>query len=182
MESEFQALVDNHTWTLCPQPSNRNIIHNKWVYKIKQKPDGSIERYKTRLVAKWFEQRDGINYTETFSPVIKPATMRLLLTLAVHHNWPIKHIDIANAFLHGHLNEEVFMEQPKGFVDTHHPDFVCKLQKRFMVLNKLQELGFISSLKPFLSLALHDLFLIHLYLCCKENISAFLFLFMLMIL
>jgi hypothetical protein len=129
MESEYQALLDNKTWFLCPRPSNRNVIHNKWVFKLKQKPDGSIERYKARLVAKGFEQRNGIDYTETFSPVIKPATARLLLAIAVQYNWPIKQLDVFNAFLHGYLTEEVFMEQLQGFVDKDQPDAVCLLQK-----------------------------------------------------
>jgi hypothetical protein len=75
MEQEFQALLENQTWTLCLRPRNHNIIKNKWVYKLKQNLDGTIDRYKASLVAKGFQQRDGIDYTETFSPVIKPATM-----------------------------------------------------------------------------------------------------------
>jgi hypothetical protein len=88
MESELQALHENDTWTLCPRPLNKNIIKNKWVFKLKQHLDGSIERYKARLVAKGFQQRDGIDYIETFNPVIKPATIRILLSLAGHlSNW-----------------------------------------------------------------------------------------------
>jgi hypothetical protein len=158
MESEFQALLDNATWTLCSRPRGRNVIHNKWVYKLKQKPNGTIDRYKARLVAKGFEQRDGIDYSETFSPVIKPATMRLLLALAVNFQWPIKQLDVSNAFLHGNLLEEVYMEQPQGFVDKRYPDFVCKLNKALYGLKQaprawfhrltqaLHNLGFIGSL------------------------------------
>jgi hypothetical protein len=101
MTEEYQALLSNGTWTLCRRPPNQNIISNKWVYRIKQKSDGSVERFKARLVAKGYEQQNGIDYIETFSPVIKPATIR----------------------------ENVFMEQPKGFVDPTHPDHVCKLHK-----------------------------------------------------
>jgi hypothetical protein len=129
MESEFQALLDNHTWTLCPRPPHRNIIKKKWVYKLKQKVDGTIDRYKARLVAKGFQQQDGIDYTETFSPVIKPATIRLILALALNFNWPLKQLDVSNAFLHGVLTEEVFMEQPQGFVHPQFPNHVCKLGK-----------------------------------------------------
>jgi hypothetical protein len=83
MAEEFQALMNNATWTLCPRPPHQNIISNKWVYRIKQKVDGSINKLKSILVAKGFEQQNGIDYTETFSPVIKPATIRVILSLAV---------------------------------------------------------------------------------------------------
>ena len=99
------------------------------MYKLKQKSDSSIERYKARLVVKVFEQQGGIDYTKTFSPVIKPATIRLVLSLAVHYNWMLCQLDASNAFLHGFLEEEVFMEQLQGFVDSSKPDFVCKLHK-----------------------------------------------------
>jgi len=123
------ALFSNNTWTLCPKPPHRHVIHNKWVYKIKRHVDGSVKYFKARLVAKGFEQQSGIDYTETFSPVIKLATIRHMLALAIHFDWPIRQLDISNAFRHGSLNEEVYMEQPLGFVDPTHPDFVCKLRK-----------------------------------------------------
>jgi hypothetical protein len=99
MTEEFQALQHNGTWTLCPRPPHQNIISNKWVYRIKQNSDGTIERFKARLVAKGFEQQNGIDYTETFSPVIKPATIRVILSLAVQFDWTIRQLDISNAFL-----------------------------------------------------------------------------------
>jgi hypothetical protein len=129
MQQEFDALISNGTWSLCPRPQNQNVIHNKWVYRIKQKSDGTIDRFKTRLVAKGFEQQSGIDYTETFSPVIKPSTICILLALAVHFSWPIRQLDVSNAFLHGSLMEKVFMEQPQGFKDATHPHYVCKLHK-----------------------------------------------------
>lgn len=107
MESEFQAILANDTWTLCPQPHGRHVILNKWVYK--QKPDGSIDRYKVRLVAKGFEQKDGAYYNETFSPVIKLATIRLLLTVALHFDWTIRQLDVINTFLHAYHTKEVYM-------------------------------------------------------------------------
>jgi hypothetical protein len=158
MLQEFQALVSNGTWTLCPRPLNHNIIRNKWVYKIKQKPDGSIERFKAWLVARGFEQQCGIDYNETFSPVIKPSTIRIILSLAIQFDWSIQQLDISNAFLHGYLGEEVFMEQPQGFIDREHPDYVSKLHKSLYGLKQaprawfnrlssfLVELGFIASL------------------------------------
>jgi len=83
MESEFKALLKNNAWSLCPRPSSHHIVRNKWVYKIKQKPDGSTDRYKVRLVAKGFDQRSGVNYLETFSLVVKPIIVHLILALAI---------------------------------------------------------------------------------------------------
>jgi hypothetical protein len=116
MTQEFEALISNGTWTLCPRPLNQHVIRNRWVYKIKQRSDGSIDRFKARLVAKGFEPQSGVDYTETFSPMIKSPTIYILLALAVHYNWPIKQLDVSNAFLHGSLMEEVFMEQPQGLL------------------------------------------------------------------
>jgi hypothetical protein len=116
MQLEFDALIQNGTWTLCPRPRMHNVIRNIWVFKVKRKANGSIDRFKARLVAKGFDQQSGINYTETFSPVIKASTIRVILALAVHFDWPIRQLDVSNAFLQGSLGEEVYMEQPLGFV------------------------------------------------------------------
>lgn len=89
-------------------------MRNKWVFKIKQHADGIIDRYKARLVAKGFDQVVGLDFIETFSPVIKLVTIRLALALSVHYNWSIIQLDISNAFLHGYLEEEIYMEQPQG--------------------------------------------------------------------
>lgn len=89
-------------------------MRNKWVFKIKQHADGIIDRYKARLVAKGFDQVVGLDFIETFSPVIKLVTIRLALALLVHYNWSIIQLDISNAFLHGYLEEEIYMEQPQG--------------------------------------------------------------------
>jgi hypothetical protein len=129
MAEEFQALISNGIWTLCPPPSHQNIISNKWVYRIKRKPDRSMERFNARLVAKGYEQQCGIDYTETFSLVIKASTIRVILSLAIQFDWSIRQLDVSNAFLHGSLDEEVFMHQPKGFVDKSFPHFVCILNK-----------------------------------------------------
>uniref|UniRef100_A0A2N9HGK2 Reverse transcriptase Ty1/copia-type domain-containing protein n=1 Tax=Fagus sylvatica TaxID=28930 RepID=A0A2N9HGK2_FAGSY len=150
MGEEFDALQLNGTWSLTPRPPNKNVIRNKWVYKLKQKSDGSIDRYKARLVAKGFEQKDGIDYTETFSPMVKPTTICVVLTLAGHFGWPIRQLDVSNAFLHGSLAEEVFMEQPQGFIDANHPDYVCRLHKTIYGLNQAPRAWF-TQLSPTVS-------------------------------
>jgi histone deacetylase 1/2 len=129
METEFTALQNNRTWRLVPPRSGVNIIDCKWVFKIKKKADGSIERYKARLVAKGFKQRYGLDYEDTFSPVVKPATIRLLLSMALSHGWHLRQLDIQNAFLHGVLEEEVFMRQPPGFEDPTYSSHLCRLYK-----------------------------------------------------
>jgi histone deacetylase 1/2 len=99
------------------------------VYKIKRKANGSIDRYKARLVAKGYKQRYGIDYEDTFSLVVKAATTRLVLSLAISKGWSLRQLDVQNAFLHGLLEEEVFMHQPPGYKDSQHPTYVCKLDK-----------------------------------------------------
>jgi hypothetical protein len=158
MQLEYDALMLNGTWTLCPRPSHHNVIRNKWVFKIKKKADGSIERFKARLVAKGFDQQSDIDYTETFSPVIKASTIRVILALVVHFDWQIRQLDVSNAFLQGSLCEEVYMEQPPGFIDNTQPDLMCKLHKAIYGLkhaprawftrlsNFLLDIGFQASL------------------------------------
>lgn len=127
MSKEIQALHANHTWDLVTLPPGKKPIGSKWVYKVKLKSDGSLERCKARLVAKGYNQRYGIDYEETFSPVVKMATVRILLSLAANRNWELHQLDVNNAFLHGVLKEEVYMRVPEGI---HNPfNLVCLLRK-----------------------------------------------------
>ncbi|PKU60478.1 Retrovirus-related Pol polyprotein from transposon TNT 1-94 [Dendrobium catenatum] len=129
MSDEFMALQKQGTWSLQPPPSNKPILGCKWIFKLKTTPDGKIDRYKARLVAQGFDQEHGVNFTETFSPVAKLPTIRVLLLIALHQNWPTLQFDISNAFLHGDLHEEVYMKQPPAFTDNQHPHYVCRLHK-----------------------------------------------------
>jgi hypothetical protein len=132
MDEEFAALMKNKTWRLVPPHSGKNIIDCRWIYKVKRKSDGSIDRYKARVVAKGFKQRYGIDYEDTFSPVVKIATVRLVLSIAVSRGWSLRQLDVKNAFLHGVLEEEVYMRQPPGYEDKGKPTHVCKLDKGYM--------------------------------------------------
>ncbi|TXG50620.1 hypothetical protein EZV62_023144 [Acer yangbiense] len=129
MKDEYAALLNNKTWTLVPFQLNMNVVGNKWVYRVKYNPDGSILKYKARLVAKGFHQTPDLDFFDTYSPVIKASTIRVVFTLAVSNGWDIQQVDINNAFLNGELKELVFMQQPEGFIDQSHPSYVCKLEK-----------------------------------------------------
>ncbi|KAK1418428.1 hypothetical protein QVD17_27572 [Tagetes erecta] len=128
MNKEMEALNRNQTWDLVDLPPGRKAIGCKWVYKIKHDPSGAISRYKARLVAKGFSQREGIDFDETFSPVVKMVTVRTVFSLAVQHNWPLYQLDVDNAFLYGDLNEEVYMKPPEGYYSSAETR-VCKLKR-----------------------------------------------------
>jgi hypothetical protein len=157
MQTEFNALLQNHTWTLVPPQQATNLVGCKWVFKVKRHADGSIERHKAHLVAKGFHQQAGLDYGETFSPVVKPTTIRTVLSMAYSPGWDMRQIDIQNAFLHGFLDEEVYMSQPPSFSNPTLPHHVYKLHKALYGLKQaprawfpkfstmLCDLGFISS-------------------------------------
>jgi hypothetical protein len=129
MQEELEALKKNNTWKLVPLPEGKKIVGCKWVFSIKYKADGSIDRYKARLVAKGFTQTYGIDYLETFSPVAKLNTVRVLLSLAANLDWPLHQLDVKNAFLHGDLDEEVYMDIPPGYTGSAETKIVCKLER-----------------------------------------------------
>ncbi|XP_075486450.1 uncharacterized protein LOC142526062 [Primulina tabacum] len=112
---EMKALKMNNTWNLVELPQGKTTVGCKWVFTVKYRAYGWIERYKARLVARGFTQTYGIDYTETFAPVAKINTFRILLSLAANLDWPLHQLDIKNAFMNGDLEEEVFMSQPPGF-------------------------------------------------------------------
>lgn len=114
---EYIALMSQGTWTLVSPPPGAPIIGCKWIFKIKRNSDGSVSRYKAKLVAQGFQQTEGVDYSETFSPVIKQPTVRVVFSLALHFGGSIRQLDISNAFLHGTLQDRVYVRQPQGYVD-----------------------------------------------------------------
>ena len=126
---ELKALEKNKTWTLVSALTEQKLVGCKWVFTAKFNADGSLERRKARLVAKGFTQTYGVDYQETFAPVAKINTIRILLSLAVNFGWKLHQLDVKNAFLNGDLEEEVYMRLPPGFEDIYGLDKVCRLKK-----------------------------------------------------
>lgn len=127
MESEYNSLLQNETWILVEKPENQRVIDNKWVFKVKKNPDDTIDRYKARLVCRGFNQEYGIDYMETFAPVVRFDSLRAILAIVAERKMHMLQFDVKTAFLNGELEEDVFMKQPTGFDDN--SGRVCKLQK-----------------------------------------------------
>lgn len=129
MQDEIDSLYETSTWTLVEKPAHVNIVKSKWIFKVKQDADGNTIRYKARLVAKGFTQEYGIDYFDTFSPVIRHSSIRLLFALAVQYNLQMEQLDVVTAFLNGILDETIYMYQPEGFVVEGEKNKVCLLHK-----------------------------------------------------
>jgi hypothetical protein len=153
MAEEYKVLADNGTWRLVPRLPRANVITGKWVFKHKYRADGSLARHNARCVVRGFSQRYDIDYDATFSPVVKPATIRAVLSIAASRSWPIHQLDVKNAFLHDHLNKTVYCQQPPGFVDPTAPDHVCLLQSPYMGSSRRPWRGTSVSLASFSGLA-----------------------------
>jgi Reverse transcriptase (RNA-dependent DNA polymerase) len=166
MSSELTALARNNTWQLVNPPPNANIISCKWLFKIKCHADGTIARYKARLVAKGYTQEEGLDYFDTFSPVVKPTTIRTVLTIVLAQKWHIHQLDVNNASLHGELQEIIFMQQPPGFRDPLNSHKICLLNKALYGLKQAPRAWF-TKLKTFL-LDRH-------FVCSQSDNSLFIF-------
>lgn len=174
LSDEINALLKKRTFLVHVNDS-QNVIGCQWVFRIKCNPDGTIARYKACLVVKGFHQRPGLNFQETFSTVIKSTTIFLILSLALSYWWRIRQLDVQNAFLYGTLGEEVFMQQPPGFINSTCQSHICRLQKAIYGLKQVprawyNELKFFSS---FIVLRIHNL--ISLFLFIRALISLYTF-------
>jgi hypothetical protein len=130
MDKEIATLEAAKTWTTVPQPQGKNIVGSKWVFRIKRKSDGSIDKYKARLVARGFTQIYGVDYFDTYSPVAKMASFRLILAMAARYDWDVESFDFNGAYLNGTLSddEEIYMKEPPGY-ETQGERSVKRLQK-----------------------------------------------------
>ncbi|KAH9725713.1 hypothetical protein KPL70_007982 [Citrus sinensis] len=129
MQEEIEALHKNKTWELVPLPRGRKAIGNKWVYKIKRDGNDQVEQYRARLVVKGYAQKEGIDFNEIFSPVVRLTTVRIVLAMCSTFDLHLEQLDVKTAFLHGELEEEIYMLQPEGFAEIGKENLVCKLNK-----------------------------------------------------
>ena len=155
MDKEFDSLMKCNTWELTPLPRGRKAIGCKWVYKLKYLSTGEVERFKARLCAKGFSQVEGIDYDETFAPVAKFTSIRVVLAIAAVLDLDLTQMDVDTAFLYGLLEDEIYMKQPEGYVVSGKEEFVCKLKRGLYGLKQspriwngtldkfLQEQGFV---------------------------------------
>lgn len=150
MKLEIQALEENHIWDLVLKSSNQHIVDCKWLFKVKYNSDGTVERYKARLVAREFTQTLGVDYYDTYAPIAKMITVRLFLTIAASKNWNVYQLDVSNAFLNGDLLETVYMKLPPGYsflsslCPVNPQDYVCKLCKSLYVLKQAPRCWFVK--------------------------------------
>ncbi|KAL9253629.1 Retrovirus-related Pol polyprotein from transposon TNT 1-94-like protein [Drosera capensis] len=129
MEDEMKSLHDNHTFDLMKLPKDKKALKNRWIYRVKYESDSTSPRYKARLVVKGFGQRKGVDFNEIFSPVVRMSSIRTVLSLTATLDLEVEQMDVKIAFLHGDLEEEIYMEQPDGFRVKDKADYVCKLKK-----------------------------------------------------
>ena len=129
MKDEMNSMASNGVWNLVELPDGAKAIECKWVFKTKKDSLGNIERYKARLVAKGFTQNEGIDYKETFSPVSKKDSLRVIMTLVAHFDLELQQMDVKTAFLNGNLEEKIYMKQLEGFSSSGGEHLVCKLKK-----------------------------------------------------
>lgn len=178
MQMEYDSQIKSGTWSLVPRLVATNVIRSMWLYRHKFDAEGNIVRHKARLVENGKSQEVGVDCDETFSPVVKPATIRTVLDLALARDWPLHQLDVKNAFLHGNLEETVYMHQPPGFVDPKRPNHVCLLKKSLYGLKQapqawynrfatfVRKLGFIQSSSD-----------VSLFIFCRGSYMAYLLLY-----
>lgn len=129
MDAEMKSIEKNNTWELTDLPKGQKAIGVKWIFKTKLNEKGEIDKHKARLVAKGYKQEYGVDYKEVFAPVARQDTIRLVISLAAQNTWPIFQLDVKSAFLHGELQEQVFVDQPPGYVQRGHEEKVLRLKK-----------------------------------------------------
>ena len=125
INDEVESILQNHTWELVDLPLSSKPLGYKWIFKKKMKADGSIDKYKARLVIKGYKQKEGLDYFDTYSSMTRISSIRMLIAIAAIHNLEIHQMDVKTAFLNGDLDEEIYMEQPEGFMVPGQEKKVC---------------------------------------------------------
>ena len=136
MVEEYDSIVRNSAWEIVPRPVDKSVVGSRWIYKVKQVADGSVEKYKARFVAWGFSQIEGIDYEETFAPVARYSSIRTILALSAQMGWHIHQMDVKTVFLNGIIEKEVYIEQPKGFEIFSSESHVCRLKRELYGLNQ----------------------------------------------
>ena len=129
MVEEYDSVVQNNVWDVAPRPQDKSVVSFRWIYKVKQANDGSVDKHKVRFVSRGFSQVEGIDYNETFAPVARYSSIRLILALSAQMGWKIHQMDVKTTFLSGKIEEEVYIEQPKGFETFDRESHVCRLKR-----------------------------------------------------
>jgi hypothetical protein len=129
MVEEYHSILKNDVWDIVLRPKGKSVVTSKWIYKIKHTTDGSVEKYKARFVARGFSQVEGIDYEETFDPLARYTSIPTIIALVASMGWKLHQMDVKTTFLNGEIEEEVYIEQPKGFVIHDEKSHVCKLKK-----------------------------------------------------
>ena len=129
MVEEYQSIIKNYVWEIVPRPKDKSVVSSKCIFKTKNSTYGSIEKYKTRFIARGFSQKEGINYEETFAPVARYTSISTILVLASNMKWKLHHMDVNTTFLNCLIEEEVYNEQSQGFDTDDQETHVCQLVK-----------------------------------------------------
>ena len=152
MIGEYKSIMKNDVWEVVPRLAGKSVVTSRWLYKIKHAADGSVKKYKARFVARGLNQKEGIDYDETFAPVARYTTIRTIISLVAVFRWKLHHMDVKTTFLNGKIEEEVYIEQPEGFVTHGKKTHVCKLKKALYGLKQAPRVwyarmdGFLHSL------------------------------------
>eukprot|EP00253_Pinus_taeda_P025283 PITA_25283 len=141
MVEEYDSIVRNSAWEIVPRSEGKSVVGSRWIYKVKQAADGSVEKYKARFVARGFSQIEGIDYEETFAPVARYSSIRMILALSAQMGWHIHQMDVKTTFLNGFIEEEAYIEQPKVFEVFSSESHVCRL-KRALQEDEVKLCGF----------------------------------------
>jgi hypothetical protein len=129
MVEEHNSIMRNDVGKIVSRPEGKSVVTSRWLYKVKHAKDGSVEKYKARFVTRGFSHREGVDYEETFAPVARYSSIRVVISIASEMGWSIHQMDVKTAFLNDIIEEEVYIEQPKGFEVHDRETYVCRLKK-----------------------------------------------------